>query len=272
MKGTGSTFHVRTRKLFIGSRFLETMRRWSVSVLLVPLIVMMLPGSWAEEPELEERVDLCIITYRPSDDFRTVLVEADQEKSQDEMAKLLDQVDTDDDGTITDAELRAYEDASERTEFNPNELGTMKLVLDGSLPTSVRFRTVLHGFEGAIEEERARLVTEHRHYSFPDARAPEAGHVLEGGLYAEGETRYNQAVEEFVVLEAPEGWVVAKVNQTTYGTQRVELQSFGTARYFTVAFEPTPEAPPVAIPGPTLIASLIVLTACAAWQARGQKR
>ncbi|MBW3582720.1 MAG: hypothetical protein KY455_06440 [Euryarchaeota archaeon] len=227
------------------------MRAWWLPALLVALITTLaLPTDAQEDDDVESRVDLCIITYRPFADFRTIKVEADQVVSDENMTALLDEVDSDDDGTITSQEVAAYEDRSQHTERDFEALGKHKLVVDQDAPRSVDFRTVLRNFEGSIDEEKARLVVEHRTYRFPFTQEADF-HWLEGGLYSEGEERpRDNIVEEFVVLEAPEGWIVGKVNDDKYAKQTVTLESFGTEEYFSILFENKEEETPAnEIPG-----------------------
>lgn len=260
-----------TKKRFIPHAFCRPMRAWWLPALLIALLATLaLPTDAQEDEDLETRVDLCIITYRPFPDFRTIKVEADQVVSDENMTALLDEVDTDDDGTITSQEVAAYEQDSEHRQYDFESLGKLKLVVDQDAPTEVQFRTVLRNFEGPIDADKARLVVEHRTYRFPYTQEADF-HWLEGGLYAEGE-RQDQFAIEFVVLEAPEGWVVAKVNDDKYGKQTVSIEAFDTTEYFAVLFEKASAQPTDAtntLPGPSVLFGLLGMIGVAAVRRNG---
>lgn len=228
----------------------------SVGNLLSGCLVFLLLAATSvaaqDDDEAQRRIDLCIISYLPEADFRTLRVEADQEKSAEEMAALLDAVDVDDDREITADEVREYEEGSDRTQ-DANE----DLKMDGRFPSSARYRTVLFNFEGPIDEERPRLVTEHRLYTFETEPADE--HRLEGGLYGPRD----RVVIEFVVIEAPQSWLVHAVNQKAYDQQRVEIESFDTQSYFTIDFARETDDPS-ALPAPAPLLVLLVALAFAA--------
>ncbi len=220
-----------------------------VRALLLVLVAMLesapAAAAGAEDDDYASRIDLCIIAYRPSEDFSLIHVDADQEMSAEELAGLSAEVDTDDDGNITAAEVDAYEQGSVRTGRDLAE-GPHGILLDDDQPRTTEFLTRLHGFEGPVDEERPRLVTEERTFGFDVEEA--SSHRLEGGLYE----LVPRAVIEFVIVEAPDGWVVHAVNGTVFDAASVELPRFDTQEPYSMEFaRADPERKPgLIIPGP----------------------
>lgn len=230
--------------------------------LLVLVLLLAFSSPVVEPDDLEARVDLCIITISVDALFREVHVAADLEFTNDEMAALLDEVDFDDDGHITRGEVLMHEAESEWTETQPQALAEKRLKMDGQDADEVRFRTWLRGFEGPIADERGRLVTENRSHLYGATEAAER-HTLDGG-YPQGAT----IVEEFVIFEAPDGWVVQSVNGEEHGTPRVELPAFGTRDPFTVVYDWAPSEETVPAPAGFSVALAIALLLLIAGRSR----
>jgi hypothetical protein len=207
----------------------------------------------APEREPDERADLCIIRYTPRADFQRLSVVADLELTSAEMQNLTDDVDADRDGVVTQVEVDIYENASRQT---VSAFGYKhSLVLDENWATQIHVQTRLTNFVGPVASDQARLVSEHRTYSYPPSNADR--HVLRGGLYAAPQPR---AVIEFVVIEAPAPYKVTWVNGQAYNDGLVELPAFDTEAEYTIVFE-RPGRPEWPIPIPPTLAFAAVAAA-----------
>lgn len=182
---------------------------------------------------------LCIIFITPADDHRTVEIAVDLVLTSEDLANVTRDVDADSDGNVTRAEVEQFERASVESAAW-DDLGDKRATMDGQLPDAVLVGTRLSGFEGPVEAERKRVVTEVRTYAY---RAPLASdvHELRGGPGAEYRpppTPAPSAVVETVVIRSLPGWMIWSVNGTLVKQTDVTIRGFDTKRDFVVRWVP----------------------------------
>lgn len=242
------------------------------------------PFVAAEEPSEA----LCIIFIRPIDaNFQLIEVAADLILTPDERANLSERVDADRDGAITEEEVSRFTNGTSRTIDGWEVPRDERVFLDGSDAFQVLIYTRLRNWTGPVEEARKGVVTEARYHRY--GPGPTYAHELRGAFYAKP-TPTPEVVVEVVVIDAPPGWVVAKVSQidasgaetnASYPEERsVRLSGFDLSRgaiRFRDATAPsttTPTTPSSTgpIPAPGLFAALVVTSLAALALARPTRR
>lgn len=175
---------------------------------LLPLLglALLLPLASAQGGD-----PLCIIFVEPEEDFSVVRMRADLILDQEERGNVSAAVDEDADGTLTAAEVAAYEATRELTLRAVADMGDRVLFLDGNSPRELVVRVKLSNWTGPIETARNGTVTEHREYRM-GAVPYDYEHALSGGLGAHP-YRIPKPVVEVVIVNAPEGWLVTSVSQ-----------------------------------------------------------
>jgi hypothetical protein len=244
-----------------------------VFVVLAAVLVTFAAAAGAQPAE-----EFCVIRYTPNPDFSRIVVDVDLEPTESDLRNLTAAVDADSDGMINASEVVTYEE-NRVEQFGPlDDLGVKKLFVDGYEPWNVTIQSDLIDFEGPVNETGDRRVKEIRTYRFNQFEA-DWYHFLHGGLYSEPLPR---VAVEFVVLEAPPGWVVWRVNETEYGQPTVSLRAFDTHTQFEVVYAKEGRTPPPAldpvigderrfpfapVPGPDALIALAALAIAGVWVA-----
>ncbi len=200
---------------------------------LLLLAILLVPVA-AADPAPQ---DLCVITIRPNEEFSQVVVRVDEIYNETLKEDLAQALDADGDGYVYPEEEAAYEAASV-TVFNqsgPSDLGAKRLFLDEKEPRRVVFEKDLSNVVGPVNQTDAWLVTEVRTYDFEAEEL--RTHRIQGGNESNPEAR---AIVEFVVVEAPPGWWVHRVNETLYDNHSVALPAFDTRQHFRIDFSDEP--------------------------------
>lgn len=207
-----------------------------------------------------------MIVIEPQPDWQRVRFSVDLELSDEQMADLEDEVDSDDSGIISADEVAAYENASQYVRNDYHALGDMKMGLDYEPSTRVLFRTGLAGFEGDVGGIRKRVVTEHRDHHFNVAG--DTYHRIEGG----NNTSAGYIVIELVIIRAPDGWRITSVNGTERNATTLQLPGFDVKSHYTIGFthfgeaavseEPEDKRDVYVVPGPSLALVVMVGAAC----------
>ena len=203
------------------------------------------PAGLADEADDGADEPKCIILIDPQPGWDIVLFSVDLELSEKEMAELEDEVDTDDDGAITAAEVAAYEADSDYIRDDYWSMGEKKLSLDSREPEYVLFRTQLNNFEGVVGGERKRVVTEHREHHF-DLVSVGSYHTIDGG---NNSSTYNVVIE-LVIIRAPDGWRITSTNGTEQNATTLEMRGFDIKNRYSITFQAT-DAAPTPLPEPT---------------------
>ncbi len=245
-------------------RVARSLITWALAIILAPgAFVPSVDAQSDPEPASASGGDaLCIIVIAPTEDFRRVTVTVDLVLSDQDKANYTADVDADEDGTITAAEVAAYESA--HAEARPAGDGVRTLVMDALEPTSARLWFDLIGFEGAADPSRELKVAEMREYWFNETRRGDV-HRIEGG--ADSDYVRPVAVIETVVIPAPAGWLVTSVNDTVVMKESVTIQGFDTVGYFDIRYArkdsstgPSGEPQPIpAVPMPLAAAALVAV-------------
>jgi hypothetical protein len=231
-------------------------------IVLLGILITLLPTASAQD----EIPDLCVVRFAPSVSFDVVNVAADLQTTPAGINSTARQADEDGDGNLTKAEADYYQVESRYERTDGPKLGNKRLRLDGNDASRVIIWTQLKGFEGPVEGTPgvARVITEHRAYFFSPENRP--SHVIDGGYPDPTPV----VVEEFVVVDAPLGWLVFAVNSTIKERVQVTLPAFGTQQAFNFTFARPGYNPwtdtfvtPAATPGPTPLALMMLVFACA---------
>lgn len=255
---------------------------------LLPLLVLL-----AAPAEAQEGDPLCIIFVEPEEDFEVIRMRADLILDQDERARIAAEVDADGDGTMTAAEVGAYEASQEETLTRVGDMETRILYLDGASPRELIVRVKLTNWTGPVETARNGTVTEHREYRMGTVPY-DYEHLISGGLGAHP-YRIPKPVVEVVIIRAPEGWLVTGVSQdaaasnATNGTtpvtaspgfpsgnlfnganKSVTLSGFDLHASYVMTFrDETPTYPTGGLPGFEALAAVAALGVIAvAWRSR----
>lgn len=223
----------RTHKAFGLEAGRGTMR-WLVPLLLLYFVI---PDAGAEAPADE----LCVITFLPNREFSQVVVRADEVYNDSRKQELAREIDTDQDGQVNAGEAREYENASVTIVhewYNASQFRHFhekRLFVDDKAPREIMIWTDLTGVLGATGNTTGWLITEVRTYSFQEERL--STHRIQGG---ENSSREGRVVIEFVLVKAPKGWLVHRVNETLFDTPEASLPRFDVDHAFKFDFSQRP--------------------------------
>ena len=246
-------------------------------VLLPLLVLALLPLASAQGGD-----PLCIIFVEPEEDFSVIRMRADLILGPEERGNVSAAVDADGDGTLTQAEVAAYEATREESFTAVADMGERILFLDGKSPKELLVRVKLSNWTGPVETARNGTVTEHREYRMGTVPY-DYQHAVSGGLGAHPYA-IPKPVVEVVIVNAPEGWLVTSVSQqgngsaTTSpsyasgnlfsGSQRsVRLDGFDLHSSYLMTFSDATPTYPKGTPGPGALLVLAGVTLAAlAWR------
>lgn len=262
----------------------------------------LVPMSSAHPPvvplDAPQPAAFCIVVIQPLDGFRAVRITVDEELTPSRKQADFDAADADEDGSVTPEEADAFQRST--TEFWKGGLGmgNESLSLRASGETrpfytgyrevrpvyGVTWRHLGHGFyeeavsshTGEAKDAAATFATfetqQVREYGFQvadDITSVTLYGADEGRLYGldSNVTVESQAVEEYVIVQAPAGWHIRSVTGQNYTgpfskqgpAERLDIAGFDTMAPWSIAFSkgsvaevvpppPAPPPPPVVLP------------------------
>lgn len=258
-------------------------------VLAIMSLLLLLPA--AADPPADA---FCVILFEAAPDFSTVTVTVDEETTMDEREELWPEVDRNGDGSITPTEKEAWKWDQTRT-WDMEALGHKAITLHQDAPYTtwpeqqpvygVTWRQVGHVFHQRDHElpdtlsQSADLETQEvRTFGFETSGGEPTRVVLRGGrdlpanLTTSPDPEHEgRPVIEYVVVRAPSGWIVERVEGRSYngtiveepGTRVVDLPAFDTkAPYAITFFHPArhkEQSDLGGIPGLTAVLGIIAL-------------
>lgn len=245
-----------------------------ILLLCIACLVVLVPiGAAQSDPKTF--ADTSIV---PNATFSQVEVRADEVIDQTRREALSKELDTDQDGFITASEEYAYESTSQTTftsdgsgSRSVSNLGAKRMLLDQTPPRRVHVYVDLQHVTGPSDDWDDWLVTEVRVYEFqPAARET---HRIEGG-----DASSAPGAAASLVVKAPRGWFVHRIDGTLHDKDQVSLPDFDTARPFTIDYsdaigkEYVVSSSPTGTPGPDLFLVIAALSAVLFGRVVGRRR
>lgn len=281
------------------------MRRSRLALPLTSLVVafVALAPAGAAEPPADA---FCVILFEPSPDFSRVRILVDEDSSLEERAALWPSVDLDRNGVISVVEKEAFRWSNTKVFPNVTDLGIKAITLRPEAPYTksppqkpvyaTTWRQIGHVFHQRDYKLPERLTQtseletqEVREFGFELEPGRSSRFTVFGGREPLGPnlsaapsyTEQPRSVIEYVVVRAPEGWLVQRIEGASYnGTfvlspnqQSVDVPAFDTKRPYNITFvNPDLEKRLGAddTPGPGALLLLLALGALAL--ARGRRR
>lgn len=211
----------------------------------------------------------CVILIEPNADFSLVRVLVDEDTTLAQREDLWPTVDLDGDGVVSPLEKDGFRWSTTKGTTNATELGPKEVTLQPNAPYTlspeqkavyaVTWRQVGHVFhkqEYVLPERLTRPVEletqEVREFGFQLEEGRSSRFTLQGGrdtagLNLSAAPRYDEQgrpVIEYVVIQAPKGWVVELVEGRSYngtislrpGEREVDVPAFDTSSPYKVVF------------------------------------
>ncbi|MBI2077325.1 MAG: hypothetical protein HYT80_02985 [Euryarchaeota archaeon] len=273
------------------------------SLVPVPILVVfsLLAAPAASSPPADA---FCVVLIAPSPDFSRITISVDQETSLQERADLWPSVDLDGNGVVSAVEKEAFRWAQTTLHANQSDLGPHAIVLRPDAPYTkapiqrpvyaTTWRQVGHVFHKQAYQlpdkltQTSELETQEiREFGFELEAGRSSRIILSGGRNvtaygnlsaAPSYTDLPKPVIEYVVIRAPEDWLVERVEGHSYngsfvvapGKQEIDLPGFDTERPYNISFlNPglDKKLGDIGSPGPG-VAALLVGVIAAAWAVR----